>query len=102
MPKFNLELFKTLNPNVAYIHSKRKRLGMFILYQKHQFIYPYKVNSPAIRQFPSFSIFGSCHVTIIKGHLKSYFRGKIHVVLGILARDIANQFYALNTSLANP
>ena len=35
MPKFNLELFKTLNPNFAFIHSKRKKLGMFILYQKH-------------------------------------------------------------------
>ena len=97
MPKFNLELFKTLNPNFAYIHSKRKKLGMFILYQKRQFIYPYKVNSSPICQFSSFSIFGSCHVTIIKRHLKIYVRGKIHAVLGILARDIANQFYALNT-----
>ena len=102
MPKFNLELFKTLNPNFAFIHSKRKKLGMFILYQKHQFIYPYKINSSPIRQFPSFSTFGSCHVTIIKRHLKNYFRGKIHVVLGILARDIANQFYALNASLTTP
>ena len=30
MPKFNLELFKTLILNFAYIHSKRRKLGMFI------------------------------------------------------------------------
>ena len=61
MPKFNLELFKTLILNFAYIHSKRRKLGMFILFRKCQFVYPNKVNSPPIRQFPSFSIFG--HVT---------------------------------------
>ena len=50
--------------NFAYIHSKRRKLGMFILCQKYQFVYRNKVNWPPIRQFPSFSIFG--HVTIIK------------------------------------
>ena len=45
MPKFNLELFKILILNFAYIYSKRRKLGMFILYQKHQFIYPNKGNS---------------------------------------------------------
>ena len=32
MPKFNPELFKTLISNFAYIHSKRRKLGMFILF----------------------------------------------------------------------
>ena len=32
MPKFNLESFKSLILNFAYIHSKRKKLGMLILY----------------------------------------------------------------------
>ena len=36
MPKFSLELFKTLILNFEYIHSKRrKKLGMFILFQKN-------------------------------------------------------------------
>ena len=52
MPQFNLELL------FAYIHSKRRKLGMFIFYDKSQFIYPNKVNLPPIRQFPSFSTFG--------------------------------------------
>ena len=64
MPKFNLELFKTLILNLAYIHSKHRKFGMFILFKKYQFVYRDKVNSPPIRQFPSFSIFD--HVTIIK------------------------------------
>ena len=50
---------KTLILNFAYIHSKRRKLGMFIFYEKSQFIYPNKVNSPPIRQFPLFSIFWS-------------------------------------------
>ena len=39
MPKFNLELFKTLILNFAFIHSKRRKLGMFTLFQKYQFVY---------------------------------------------------------------
>ena len=70
MPQFNLELFKTLILNFAYIpvHSKRRKLGMSILFQKYQFVYRNKLNSPPIRQFPSFLTFGqvTCHVTIIK------------------------------------
>ena len=34
MPKFNLELRKTSILNFAYIHSKRKKLDRFILFQK--------------------------------------------------------------------
>ena len=41
MSEFNLELFKTLILNYAYIHSKRREKGMFTLY--HQVIYPDKV-----------------------------------------------------------
>ena len=52
MPKFNLELFKTLILNFAYIHSKRRKLGTFILFQKRQFVYTNKINSRPIRQFP--------------------------------------------------
>ena len=37
---------KTLILNFAYIHSKRRKLCMFILFQKFQFVYPNKVNSP--------------------------------------------------------
>ena len=68
MPKFNLELSKNLILNFAYIHSKRRKLGMFIFFQKYQFVSRNNVNSPPIRQFPSFVIFGhvTCHVTRIE------------------------------------
>ena len=68
MPKYNRELLKTLILNFLYIHSKRRKLGMCILFQKCQLVYPNKVNSPPIRQFPTFLIFGhvTSHVTIIK------------------------------------
>ena len=59
MPKFNLELFKTLILNFAYIHSKRRKLGMFILFQKCKSKQSnFATNSPIAS---SFSIFG--HVT---------------------------------------
>ena len=64
MPKFNLELFKTIILNFAYIHSKTRKLGMFILFQQCHFVYPNKVNSPPIRQFPIFRHVTS-HVSII-------------------------------------
>ena len=105
MHKFNLEIFKTLILNFAYINSKRRKFGTFILFQKCQFVYTNKINSPPIRQFPPLSIFGHamCHVTVIKrlGSRKpqDLFWGKIHVVLGLLARDIANHSYAPNTPL---
>ena len=38
MPKFNLELFKTLILNFLFIHSKRRKLGAFTLFQKYQFV----------------------------------------------------------------
>ena len=49
MPKFNFELFETLILNFAYIHSNSRKLGMFILFRKCQFVYSNKVNSPPIR-----------------------------------------------------
>ena len=82
MPKYNLELFKILILNFAYLRSKRGEKCMFTLYQKHQFI------SPLIRQFLSFSIFGKK-----AQDLKIYFREKI------LERNIANQSYTPNTPL---
>lgn len=82
MPKCNLELFKILILNFAYLRSKRGEKCMFTLYQKHQFI------SPLIRQFLSFSIFGKK-----AQDLKIYFRGKI------LESNIANQSYTPNTPL---
>ena len=45
--------------NFAYIHSRRRKLGMLILFQKCQLVYPNKVNSSPIRQFPPFSIFST-------------------------------------------
>ena len=64
MPKFNLELFETLLLNFAYIHSKRRKFGMIIFFQKYQFVYRNKVNSP----ISFISIFGHVtdHVIIIK------------------------------------
>ena len=38
MPKFNLELFKTLILNILFIHSKCRKLGVFTLFQKYQFV----------------------------------------------------------------
>ena len=43
LPKFNLELLKTLILNFAYIHSsKRRKLGAFIIFQKCN-LFPNKV-----------------------------------------------------------
>ena len=41
-----LNCLKTLILNFAYIHSKRRKLCMFILFQKFQFVYPNKENAP--------------------------------------------------------
>ena len=68
MPKFNLELSKNLIWNFAYIHSKRRKLDLFMFFQKYQFVSRKNVNSPQIRQFLSFLIFGhmTCYVTTIE------------------------------------
>ena len=38
MPKFNLELLKSLILNLGHTHFKRRRLGIFIVYQKCQYL----------------------------------------------------------------
>ena len=100
MLNFHLEIFKTLMLNFAYIYSKSRKLVMFILFQRWQFVYPNKSISPPIRQFASFSIFGhlTCHVKA-QENLKICFWGKNHLVLGLLAINIANHSYPQNTSL---
>ena len=76
MPKFNLWLLKTLILNFAYIHSRRKKLGIFILFQKCQLVYPNKVNPPPIRQYEYESHF---HV-ILRSYISSNrFGGVVHV-----------------------
>ena len=69
---------------------------MFVSFQKYQFVYRNKVNSPPIRQFPSRD-----HNLNVKaqGNLKIYFWGKVHFVLGFLAKDIAIYLCSQNTSL---
>ena len=66
--QINHKLFKTLILNFAYIHSKRWKLGIFLLFQKCQFVYPVEVSSPPIHQFSPFSSFShmTCQVTISK------------------------------------
>ena len=71
---------------------------MFVIFQKYQFVYRNKVNSPPIRQFPSVSIFGHLDVKT-QENLKIYFWEKVSFFLGLLARDIANFPYAQHTSL---
>ena len=69
---------------------------MFVSFQKYQFVYRNKVNSPPIRQFPSRD-----HNLNVKAqeNLKIYFWGKVHFVLGFLAKDIAIYLCSQNTSL---
>ena len=73
---------------------------MLILSQKCQLVYPNKVNSPPIRQFPSFSISGrhvTCHVTIFKRSARrkpeDLLLGKNYFVPGLLLGDIANHSF---------
>ena len=80
---------------------------MFTLYQKRQFIYPDKLISFVIRQFPPFLIFGrkTFHITIIlrrKKTSRATFGEKFHSVLGILERDIANRSSTSLTQTSNP
>ena len=75
MPKFNLELFKTLISNFAYIHSKRRKLSMFTLFQKYQFAYRNK--SELANNSPISFIFIILNVRA-QEKLKIYFWGKVH------------------------
>ena len=73
MPKFNLELFKTLISNFAYI--QRKKLSMFTLFQKYQFAYRNK--SELATNWPISFIFIFLNVRA-QEKLKIYFGGKVH------------------------
>ena len=91
MPKFYLELFKTLILEFVYIHSKCRKLGMFILFQNVNFLSKqnrFDTNSPVSLIFN----------LIIKreGTRKpqDLLLGKIHFVLSLLARNTANHSYA--------
>ena len=54
-----------------FIHSKRRMLSIFILFQKCQFFYPNKVTSPPIRQFPMFGGIGDVGIDWYIVHLMS-------------------------------
>ena len=97
MPKFNLWSLKTfINQFWTCIHSKPRKLVMLFLSQKCQLVYPNKVNSPPIRQFPSFSIFGG-HVTIFERSAtrkpQDLLLGKNYFVPVLLVGNIANHSF---------
>ena len=73
MPKFNLELFKTLISNFAYI--QRKKLSMFTLFQKYQFAYRNK--SELATNWPISFLFIFLNVRA-QEKPKIYFGGKVH------------------------
>ena len=65
MPKFNLKLFKTLiQTSRMFIPNVESKVVLSFI--RNANCLSKEVNSPPIRQFPSFSIFGhvTCHVTI--------------------------------------
>ena len=104
MLNFHLKIFKTLMLNFAYIYSKRRKLVMFILFQTWQFFYPKNQIRHQFAKFLHFQflvtwhVTWSCHVKA-QENLKICFWGKNHLVLGLLAIDIANHSYPQNTSL---
>ena len=77
MSKFNLQLLKTWILNFAHVHSKGRKLGMFILFQSK-----FPTNS-------SISIFKRSDSRTPQDLLL----GKNCFVLGLLARDIANHSF---------
>ena len=100
---FNLELFKTLILNFAYIHSQTRKLGMFILFQQCHFVYPNKVNSPISFIFNFWSRDKSRFHNKTSRHKKTSrftFEEKIHFILGLLARDIASHSYGFAKNFA--
>ena len=74
MPKFNLELFKTLISNFVY-YIQRRKLSMFALFQKYQFAYRNK--SELATNSPISFIFIFLNVRALE-KLKTYFGGKVH------------------------
>ena len=89
MPRVNIELFKILILNFAYVHCNSANLF---------------IKTKLIRTISPISfIFNQTFRH--KKTLKISFRGKIHFVLGLLARDISNHSYAPNkplTQVLNP
>ena len=65
MPKFNLELFKNLILNFAYIHSKRRKVGMFVPYQKCQLSKKKQIRQQ-FADFLHFQFLVMCRVSIVK------------------------------------
>ena len=87
MSKFNLQLLKTWILNFAHVHSKGRKLGMFILFQSK-----FPTNSPISHRFPTnwpISIFKRSDTRTPQDLLL----GKNCFVLGLLARDIANHSF---------
>ena len=106
MPRFNLELFKPLILNFAYIHSKRRKLGMLkILFQKCQIclskLSKFATNSPNsfIFNFWSREMSRDHNETLRHKKTSRFTFGEKFILFCLLAIDIANHSYAQNTPL---
>ena len=87
MSQFKLQLLKTWILNFAHVHSKGRKLGMFILFQSK-----FPTNSPISHRFPTnwpISIFKRLDTRTPQDLLL----GKNYFVLGLLARDISNHSF---------
>ena len=106
MPRFNLELFKPLILNFAYIHSKRRKLGMLkILFQKCQIclskLSKFATNSPNsfIFNFWLREMSRDHNETLRHKKTSRFTCGEKFILFFLLAIDIANHSYAQNTPL---
>ena len=106
MPRFNLELFKPLILNFAYIHSKRRKLGMLkILFQKCQIclskLSKFATNSPNsfIFNFWLREMSRDHNETLRHKKTSRFTFGEKFILFCLLAIDIANHSYAQNTPL---
>ena len=106
MPRFNLELFKPLILNFAYIHSKRRKLGMLkILFQKCQIclskLSKFATNSPNsfIFNFWLREMSRDHNETLRHKKTSRFTFGEKLILFCLLAIDIANDSYAQNTPL---
>ena len=106
MPRFNLELFKPLILNFAYIHSKRGKLGMLkILFQKCQIclskLSKFATNSPNsfIFNFWLREMSRDHNETLRHKKTSRFTFGEKLILFCLLAIDIANHSYAQNTPL---
>ena len=106
MPRFNLELFKPLILNFAYIHSKRRKLGMLkILFQKCQIclskLSKFATNSPNsfIFNFWLREMSRDHNETLRHKKTSRFTFGEKFILFCLVAIDIANHSYAQNTPL---